>query len=125
MKKQAIETRYEYISKDGKVWSDWYVMIHPTEDAEERLKAVKAMSVSTDKITKLKHEYRLKDEETYNEEFIKKKKKVEEHKKDFASIVPMKKPWLKEARKERKKLKEMSNAEKVLYRARKNDEFNK
>lgn len=65
--KYQIQCRYEYFSGDGKSWTKWFDMYGDTyktlPEAEEGLKRLKEKIKSIDKITKLKHEYKIKDYE--------------------------------------------------------------
>lgn len=118
----VIECRYQFRAHEGVVWTDWFVSDShhiPEDKIKAALKAAKESSANTDKVTKLKHEYREKDADEYEREYIEYLKHVEECKKDFATIKRIKKPWLAKARKERKKLQEMSNDEKVIHLASK------
>lgn len=118
----VIECRYQYREREGIVWTDWFVYdsTHiPEADAKEALKSLKKLTETTDRITKLKHEYRLKDADEFEQEHIEFLKRVEEAKADFKTIKKMKKPWLAKSRKERKQLAEMSNDEKVNHLAQK------
>lgn len=118
----VIRCRYQYISSCGIVWTDWYVWDcnYNTEDeANEKLKEARQNTIITDKKTKLKHEYEKYPVEKYEADVKKFKEDLEAAKADFATIKKMKKPWAAAARKERKRLLEMSNEDKVQYLATK------
>lgn len=118
----VVKSRYQYRSRDGIVWSDWFVCDNKhvdEKDIKDVLKQYKESSVHTDKITKLKHEFDIMDADIYEQEYKEFLDSVEAAKKDFATIKKIKKPWQAAARKERKKLAEMSNDEKLQYLARK------
>ena len=124
-KEFVIECRYEFRSREGVKWTEWFVCDTqhiPENELKDALKALKESSKNTDKVTKLKHEYRELDADEYERRYQNFLKDVEEKKKDFATIKKMKKPWQSKAAKERKKLREMSNDEKVEYLARKRKE---
>ena len=128
-KEFVIECRYQFRSRNGVEWTNWFVSDAkriPESEIKDALKLSKDFSSNTDKVTKLKHEYRALDADEYEMRQAKFLEHVEECKKDFATIKKMKKPWLAKARKERKKLADMSNDEKVQYlakkRGKKNDE---
>lgn len=59
-----IESRYEYWSMyEGKIWTKWF-KVHGSyydneDDAKEELKQIEKKSKEIDKVTKLKHEFRL------------------------------------------------------------------
>lgn len=58
-----IETRYEYWSADGKVWTPWFIYFGDKEfetkaEAEARIQFYKAADVSK-KAVKINHEYRI------------------------------------------------------------------
>ena len=121
-KEFVVECRYQHRSREGVVWGKWFVCDNkhfPEADIKNVLKQYKESSANTDKVTKLKHEYRELDADVYEQQYLEFLKRVEEAKKDFATIKKMKKPWQAAARKERKKLAEMANNEKVEYLARK------
>ena len=118
----VIQCRYEYRKRGGVEWTDWFVIDSTHRSLEEtkaELKNLKELTKATDRITKLKHEYREYDAETYENEYNEYLKHVEEAKNDFATIKRMKKPWAAKALKERKALQEMDNADKVMYLAKK------
>ena len=124
-KEFVIECRYEFRSREGIKWTEWFVcdIRHIAEaDIKDAMKALKESSKNTDKVTKLKHEYRELDADEYERRYQNFLKDVEEKKKDFATIKKMKKTWQASSRKERKKLAEMTNDEKVEYLARKRKE---
>ena len=53
--------RYEYWSKEGKVWTDWHrtnESFDNEDDAKKRIQENKEFVKNTDKYTKLKHEYK-------------------------------------------------------------------
>lgn len=57
---KQIETRYQYWSKDGIVWTEWfkdYSKFETEEEAKENIKRLKELSPKQ----KLKHEYRVVD----------------------------------------------------------------
>lgn len=59
--KQIIECRYEYISSsEGKKWTKWFKL--PFVVANVTIKDLENSSKETDRITKLKHEYRILEE---------------------------------------------------------------
>ena len=124
MEKNLIaQCRYEYLSAEGKVWTEWFpFQVDPfsEEEAKDVLKNIRSMTQDIDRKTKLKHEYKellISDYEAY---INKKKADAAAAKADFKTIEKMKKPWAKESRKTIKKLREMSNAEKVQWKANKN-----
>ena len=122
MKEFVIECRYQFRYRDGVKWTNWFVSDTkhiPEDQLKNAIKLLKEASANTDKVTKLKHEYREKDAEEYEKEYEEFLKRVNEAKEDFAKIKKMKKPWAVKARKERKVLAEMPNNEKVEYLAKK------
>lgn len=126
MKQYVIRCRYQHRAHEGVVWTDWFVWESnyiPEDRIKEALKAARDDSAQTDKITKLKHEYEAYPAEQYEIDCIETQKRVEAAKADFATIKRMKKPWLAKARKERKKLLEMSNDEKVQHLANKRQQM--
>ena len=87
MKSFVIECRYEYRSRNGIVWTDWFVCdsTHVPEDRiKETIKELKESSKNTDKVTKLRHEYRELDANEYERRYEEFLKEVEAKKKDFA-----------------------------------------
>ena len=60
---RIIECRYEFVKRGGKEFSDWFkvgVVEDDTLSDKEVLKSYKEKIKDIDKVTKLKHEYRIK-----------------------------------------------------------------
>ena len=58
--KYIVKSRYEYMSDEGTVWTNWFVLngaCMSKEQAEEFIKAHKKAYGDIDRKTKLKHEY--------------------------------------------------------------------
>lgn len=54
--------RYEYLTKDGKKWTNWFrtlVKINDNVSEEEIIKIKKDQTKQLDKITGLKHEFKI------------------------------------------------------------------
>lgn len=67
--KYYIQARYQTRNNDGISWTDWYCFDHQPreeEDCKKQIKIYKEKFQYIDKITKLKHEYRLFSEDEYN-----------------------------------------------------------
>lgn len=64
MKKYVINTRYEYWSKSGKKWTDWFISYNnhfsSLKEAENKLKEYKSNTTVLKKL-KLKHEYKIEE----------------------------------------------------------------
>lgn len=103
MKKEyIIQCRYEWKSNRGVVWTDWFVYDTKRygEDAiETALKTERDKSKTVDKVTKLKHEFRKYDADTYDNDYKELLIDVEKAKEDFAKIPRMKKPWKRKRKK--------------------------
>jgi hypothetical protein len=58
-----VETRYEYQSKEGKKFCDWYgsKIFEEKEDADKLIATLKESCKSIDKATKCKHEFRRRE----------------------------------------------------------------
>ena len=92
----VVECRYQYRAFGGVEWTDWYIVSSkhiPEEEIKAVLKEYSTFTKSTDRITKLKHEYRAKDAAEYEREYQQFLERVEYKKKDFATIKRIKKPW--------------------------------
>ena len=78
--KFIIEIRYEYNSNNGKVFTNWFPMNTSTQYSEkegkEFIKEYKKEFEYIDRKTKLKHEYRLKSYNEYQDECNKRDKEV-------------------------------------------------
>ena len=101
-KEYIIQCRYEWKSNNGVVWTDWFAYDTTTysEDAiETALKTERNKSKVVDKATKLKHEFRKYDAETYENDYKELLIDVEKAKEDFAKIPRMKKPWKRKRKK--------------------------
>ena len=101
-KEYIIQCRYEWKSNNGVVWTDWFAYDTTTysEDAiETALKTERNKSNVVDKATKLKHEFRKYDAETYENDYKELLIDVEKAKEDFAKIPRMKKPWKRKRKK--------------------------
>lgn len=101
-KEYIIQCRYEWKSNNGVVWTDWfaYDTTAYSEDAiETALKTERDKSKVVDKATKLKHEFRKYDAETYEDDYKELLIDVEKAKEDFAKIPRMKKPWKRKRKK--------------------------
>ena len=101
-KEYIIQCRYEWKSNNGVVWTDWfaYDTTAYSEDAiETALKTERNKSKVVDKATKLKHEFRKYDAETYENDYKELLIDVEKAKEDFAKIPRMKKPWKRKRKK--------------------------
>lgn len=63
MSKFKVEGRYEYRVKNGKKWTEWFNATREVYDskeaAEHGLKIAQETSDPIDKITKLKHEFKI------------------------------------------------------------------
>ena len=102
MQEFVIQCRYEYRSFNGVCWTEWFVVDsnHYTENSvKDAIKNYAATTKQTDRITKLKHEYRQYDAGTYEKEYIKLLSDVEVAKEEFAKIPRMKKPWKRKKKK--------------------------
>lgn len=69
--KYIVETRYEYLSSQGKIFTTWFVLSSDerTEaEAEEYINQVSKDYAHIDKLTKCKHEYRIKTVEEVQQE---------------------------------------------------------
>ena len=69
--KYIVETRYEYLSSTGKTFTRWFVLSSDerTEaEAKEFIKQVSKDYAHVDKITKCKHEYRIRTVEELQQE---------------------------------------------------------
>lgn len=123
MKKYIAECRYEWLSANGKVWTDWFPMSSCSfdeDETKETMKKLKQMTIDMDRKTKLRHEYRAmlySDFEKWIEKIHEDAKAAIE---DFKTIKKIARPWANESRKKIKKLREMSNAEKVEWKAKQN-----
>ena len=101
-KEYIIQCRYEWKSNNGVVWTNWFAYDTTTysEDAiETALKTERNKSKVVDKATKLKHEFRKYDAETYEDDYKELLIDVEKAKEDFAKIPRMKKPWKRKRKK--------------------------
>lgn len=67
--KYIIECRYEYITKGGKVWCNWFVCGNSDDEKilKEKIKSMKALSVN--KKMHLKEEYRISESEKWIAEY--------------------------------------------------------
>ena len=69
--KYIVETRYEYLSSEGKIFTRWFVLSSDerTEaEAKEYIKQVSKDYAHVDKLTKCKHEYRIRTVEEVQQE---------------------------------------------------------
>lgn len=69
--KYIVETRYEYLSDHGKTFTNWFVLSSDerTEaEAKEYIKQISKEYAHVDKITKCKHEYRIRTVEKLQQE---------------------------------------------------------
>lgn len=69
--KYIVETRYEYLSSAGKTFTKWFVLSSDerTEaEAKEFIKQISKDYAHVDKITKCKHEYRIRTVEELQQE---------------------------------------------------------
>lgn len=57
---KVVETRYQWLSKDGIVWTKWFNDYTPYKTEEECLEVIKKYKEISSK-QKLKHEYRVAD----------------------------------------------------------------
>lgn len=63
MQKYYIYCRYEYISDEGKIFTEWFRMpgsYIDTESANKEIENIQSTSKEIDKHTKLKHEYEIR-----------------------------------------------------------------
>lgn len=61
--KYTVWTRYEYWSKEGKQFTNWFITKYRFDDeqsAKDEIKVIKENSDLIDKITKNKHEYEIR-----------------------------------------------------------------
>ena len=75
----TIFCRYEFISNDGKKFTDYYRtdrLFENENDVKNRIKELKQYTASVDKITKLKHEYKYE----YMDETLFPQSKMHRHK---------------------------------------------
>lgn len=101
-KKYIIQCRYEWKSNNGVVWTDWFAYdttAYSEDEIETALKTERDKSKVVDKATKLKHEFRKYDAETYENDYKELLIDVEKAKEDFAKIPRMKKPWKRKRKK--------------------------
>lgn len=101
-KEFIIQCRYEYRSRNGVVWTDWFASDtnrYPDNSIKSVLKKAKQDTENTDKKTKLHHEYRAYDADVYDEEYKQLLINVEKAKEEFAKIPRMKKPWKRKKKK--------------------------
>ena len=69
--KYIVETRYEYLSSQGKIFTTWFVLSSDerTEaEAKEYINQVSKDYAHVDKLTKCKHEYRIRTVEDVQQE---------------------------------------------------------
>lgn len=79
-KKYIIKKRYEYISSNGKQFTDWFMFDSTPTDkdtAEEKIKQMKTAYKDIERITKEKHEYTLCDYDEYIKETKEEQKQIE------------------------------------------------
>ena len=82
IEKFIIETRYEYRSINGIIFTKWFVfnsIPYTEEESKNKIKEAKEHVKSIEKATKLKHEFRLKSYNEYSQEqkdIIKENKKL-------------------------------------------------
>ena len=101
-KEYIIQCRYERKSNNGVVWTDWFAYdttAYSEDEIETALKTERDKSKVVDKATKLKHEFRKYDAETYENDYKELLIDVEKAKEDFAKIPRMKKPWKRKRKK--------------------------
>lgn len=101
-KEYIIQCRYEWKSNNGVVWTDWFAYdttAYSEDEIETALKTERDKSKVVDKATKLKHEFRKYDAETYENDYKELLIDVEKAKEDFAKIPRMKKPWKRKRKK--------------------------
>lgn len=114
MKNFIIESRYEYWTNQGKEFSNWFVLDsgkYSEKDGNEKIKNIKKAFADIDKKTKLKHEYRLSDYETYEssqKELNKEVKKLQKQQEKYYSSQEYKE-LCKKKRESAKDLKEKQN----------------
>lgn len=67
--KYIIECRYEYITKGGKAWCNWFICGNSDDEKllKEKIKSMKASSVN--KKMHLKEEYRISESEKWIAEY--------------------------------------------------------
>ena len=85
--------RYERKSNNGVVWTDWFAYdttAYSEDEIETALKTERDKSKVVDKATKLKHEFRKYDAETYENDYKELLIDVEKAN-DFAGIVARRK----------------------------------
>lgn len=91
MENFIIESRYEYWTNQGKEFSNWFVLDsgkYSEKDGNEKIQNIKKTFADIDKKTKLKHEYRLSDYETYEnsqKELNKEVKKLQKQQEKYYS----------------------------------------
>ena len=69
--KYIVETRYEYVSSAGRTFTKWFVLSSDerTEaDAKKYIKQISKDYANIDKITKCRHEYRIRNIEEVQQE---------------------------------------------------------
>ena len=101
-KEYIIQCRYEWKTNNGVVWTDWFAYdttAYSEDEIETALKTERDKSKVVDKATKLKHEFRKYDAETYENDYKELLIDVEKAKEDFAKIPRMKKPWKRKRKK--------------------------
>lgn len=78
--KYIVETRYEYLSDNGKIFTDWFVLSSDerTEaEAKEYIKQVSKDYAHVDKLTKCKHEYRYRTIDELSADLAKIQKEID------------------------------------------------
>ena len=102
MQEFVVQCRYEYRTFGGKCWTEWFVVDsnhYPESSIKGVIKEYINNTKQTDKVTKLKHEYRFYDADAYEKEYKKFLADVEVAKEEFAKIPRMKKPWKRKKKK--------------------------
>lgn len=118
----VIKQRYEFLTRDGAKWTNWHVIdgtSRNSKDTDTQINELREKIKSCDRITKLHHEYDKMPLDDYEAGRRKIMLDAKEARENFDSIKKTKKPWAYAARKERKALQQMDNAEKTMYLARK------
>lgn len=90
-KKYIIESRYEHWTIGGKKFTDWFIFhsnpLLNENEANELISEIKKNFKFIDDKTKLKHEYRIKDNDEYEKELKELKKKADKLSKEHEKYL--------------------------------------
>ena len=90
-KKYIIESRYEHWTISGKKFTDWFIFysnpLLNENEANELISEIKKNFKFIDDKTKLKHEYRIKDNNEYEKELKELKKKADKLSKEHEEYL--------------------------------------